>query len=136
MLHDVATPTLPDKAQQRSPSQRRPGTGFRRSRVNRCSAWRPFSAECSGRPSGILGNLPDQAPAPSGPEQVAPLGVLVVIVQRVDHAVGSGAAEIPAQLAACSGYLQRFVIAVRARRDGALAVTAMLVAIAQGDFLA
>src|SRR6202166_3954490 len=136
MLHDVATPTLPDKAQQRSPSQRRPGTGFRRSRVNRCSAWRPFSAECSGRPSGISGNLPDQAPAPSGPEQVTPLRVFVVVINRVDDAVGSEAAKILAQLAPCREDSHRLVIADCVRPDGALAVPATLVAIAPGGLLA
>src|SRR5712671_7352029 len=41
--------------------------------------------------------FPDQAPSPSRPEQVTPLGIFLVEIHRVDDAVGSKAAKIAAQ---------------------------------------
>src|SRR6266481_3166600 len=85
--------------------------------------------------SGIARMFPDQASSPSRSEQVAPLGIVFVEIQGVDDAVGSKAAKIPAQLAPCRQQPHRFEIADGDRPDGAFAVTAVFVAIAQCDFL-
>src|ERR1700730_19140748 len=87
------------------------------------------------RLSGIARMFPDQAPSPSRPEQVTPLGIFLVEILGVDDAVGSKTAKITAQLAPCRQKPDRFVIADGDRPDGAFAVAAVFVAIAQGDFL-
>src|SRR5438445_9351497 len=78
--------------------------------------------------------FPAQAPSPSRPEQVTPLGILFVEIQGVDDAVGSKAAKIAAQLAPRRQNPHRFVIADGDRPYRALAVTAVFVAIVQRDF--
>src|SRR6266853_394235 len=85
--------------------------------------------------SGIARMFPDQAPSPSRSEQVAPLGIVFVEILCVDDTVGSETAKIPAQFAPCRQNPHRFEIADGDRPDGAFAVTAVLVAIAQSDFL-
>src|SRR5258705_9947576 len=84
--------------------------------------------------SEIARMFPDQAPSPSRSEQVTPLGIFFVEIQGVDDTVGSKAAKIRAQLAPCRQNPHRFVVADGDRPDGAFAVTAVLVAIAQRDF--
>src|ERR1019366_2376271 len=84
--------------------------------------------------SDLLRLLPDQAPSPSRPEQVAPLRIFFVEIGRIDDTVGSKTAKIAAQLAPCRQYPHGFVIADGDRPDVALAVAAMFVAIAQADF--
>src|ERR1700687_6026820 len=101
-----------------------------------------FSAEWSARPVGprelrvsdFARLFPDQAPSPSGSEQVTPLGIFFLEILGVDHAVGSKTAKIPAQLAPCRQKPHRFEIADGDRPDGAFAVTAVFVAIVQRDF--
>src|SRR6202163_2787853 len=88
------------------------------------------------RLSDVARMFPDQASPPSCPEQVPPLGIFFVEVQGVDDAVGTKAAKIRAQLAPCRQNPHRFVIADGDRPDGAFAVAAPFVAIAQRDFLA
>src|SRR5258708_805377 len=85
--------------------------------------------------SSIARMFPDQAPSPSRSEQVTPLGIVLVEIQSVDDTVGSKAAEIPAQLAPCRQKPHGFEIADGDRPDGAFAVTAVFVAIAQCDLL-
>src|SRR6266436_4595996 len=63
--------------------------------------------------SEIARMLPDQAPSPSRPEQVTPLGIFFVEIKGIDDAVGSKAAKITAQFAPCRQYPHRFVIAQR-----------------------
>src|SRR4051794_23102607 len=46
------------------------------------------------RTSRILRRFPDQASPPFRPQQVAPFGILLVMVRRVDDAVGTKTAEI------------------------------------------
>src|ERR1700687_1406693 len=87
-------------------------------------------------PSDIFGRLPDQAPAPSRPKQVAPLRVFLVVIHRIDDTVGPETAEILAQLAPRRQQPNRLEIAHRNRPDGALAVAAMFVAVEQRDLLA
>src|SRR5258708_12812534 len=79
--------------------------------------------------------FPDQTPSPSRSEQVTPLGIVLVEIQRVDDTVGSKAPKIPAQFAPCRQKPHGFEIADGDRPDGAFAVTAVFVAIAQCDFL-
>src|SRR5260370_38473904 len=87
------------------------------------------------RVSGIARMFPDQAPSPSRSEQVTPLGIVFVEIVRVDDTVGSKAAKIPAQFAPCRQNPHGFEIADGDRPDGAFAVTAVFVALAQCDFL-
>src|SRR5260370_23913255 len=87
------------------------------------------------RVSGIARMFPDQAPSPSRSEEVAPLGIVFVEILRVDDTVGSETAKIPAQFAPCRQNPHGLVIADGDRPDGAFAVTAVFVAIAQCDFL-
>src|SRR6266403_3196324 len=84
--------------------------------------------------SSIARMFPDQAPSPSRPEQVTPLGISFVEINGVDDAVGSKTAKIAAQLAPRRQNPHRFVIADRDRPDRAFAVTAVFVAIVQRDF--
>src|SRR5260370_8364484 len=85
--------------------------------------------------SSVARRFPDQAPSPSRSEQVTPLGVFFVQMHGVDDPVGSKAAKIPAQLAPCRQQPHGLEIANGDRPDGAFAVTAMFVAIAQRDLL-
>src|SRR6184192_4160388 len=86
--------------------------------------------------SGIFRRFPDQAAPPFRPQDVAPLRISFVVVDRVDDAVGAETAEILAQFAPRREYPHRLVIADRDRPDRALAVAAMLVAIVQRDLFA
>src|SRR5215212_10871188 len=81
--------------------------------------------------SSIFGRFPDQAAPPFRPQEVAPLRIFFVVVNRVDDAVGAETAEILAQFAPRREYPHRLVIADRDRPDGALAVAAVLVAVVQ-----
>src|SRR5437660_7928643 len=83
--------------------------------------------------SGIFGRFPDQAAPPFRPQDVAPLRIFVVVVHRIDDAVGAETAKILPQFAPRRQYPYRLVIADRDRPDRALAVAAMLVAIVQRD---
>src|SRR6266852_3045915 len=85
--------------------------------------------------SGIARMFPDQAPSPSRSEQVAPLGIVFVEIQGGEDAVGSTPANTPAHLPPCRQQPHRFEIADGDPPDGAFAVTAVFVAIAQCDFL-
>src|SRR5260221_8690092 len=85
--------------------------------------------------SSVARGFPDQAPSPSRPEQVTPLGVFFVQMHGVDDPVGSKAAKIPAQLAPCRQQPHGLEIADGDRPDGAFAVAAVFVAIAQRDLL-
>src|ERR1700737_4364877 len=87
------------------------------------------------RLSGIARMFPDQAPSPFRPEQVTPLRISLVEIHGVNDAVGSKTAKIPAQLAPCRQKPYGFEIADGDRPDGAFAVTAVFVAIAQRYFL-
>src|SRR5436853_3336166 len=97
-----------------------------------------MAAAASDRPGilGIFGCLPDQAPPPFRAQDVAPLRIFFVVVDRVDDAVGAETAEILAQFAPRRQYPHRLVIADRDRPDRALAVTAVLVAVVQRDLFA
>src|ERR1700675_4127835 len=86
------------------------------------------------RLSGIARMFPDQAPSPSRPEQVTPLGIFLVEIHGGNDAVGSKTAKIPAQLAPCRQQSYGLEIADGDRPDGAFAVTAVFIAIAQRDF--
>src|SRR5215211_3358600 len=86
--------------------------------------------------SGVFGRFPDQAAPPFRPQDVAPLRIFFVVVDRVDDAVGAETAEILAQFAPRREYPYCLVIADRDRPDGALAVAAVLVAVVQRDLLA
>src|SRR6266404_9453459 len=119
---------------------RKSGTGFprdkcevfaRRSCSNPRILQRPASWPRELRVSGITRMFPDQASSPSRSEQVTPLGIVFVKIQGVDDTVGSKAAKIPAQLAPCRQEPHGFEIADGDRPDGAFAVTAVFVAVAQ-----
>src|SRR4051795_7579603 len=92
--------------------------------------------ETARRPSGILRRFPDQASAPFRPQQVAPLRIFLVVIDRVDDAVRAETAEILAQFTPGRENPHRFVIADRYRPDRALAFAAVFVAVVQGDLLA
>src|SRR5450755_3441354 len=85
--------------------------------------------------SRVARRFPDQAPSPSRSEQVTPLGVFFVQMHGVDDTVGSKAAKIPAQLAPGGQQPHGLEIADGDRPDGAFAVTAVFVALAQRDLL-
>src|SRR5258706_12796514 len=85
--------------------------------------------------SSVARRLPDQAPSPPRSKQVTPLGIFFVEMHGVDDAVGPKTAKIPAQLAPRRQQPHRFEIADGDRPDGAFAVAAVFVAIAQRDFL-
>src|SRR6266550_9042796 len=116
---------------------RRVGSGQRRRPCFRTAILNSTSPR-RHRPSGAISDIarmfPDQAPSPSRPEQVTPLGIFFVEIKGIDDAVGSKAAKITAQFAPCRQYPHRFVIADRDRPDRAFAVAAVFVAIAQRDF--
>src|SRR5437763_7162211 len=86
--------------------------------------------------SSFLWPFPDQALAPSRPQDVAPLRISFVEVIGVDDTVGPKTPKILAQLAPGREQPHRFEIADRNRPDRAFAVTALLIAIVQRDFLA
>src|SRR5215472_7198791 len=85
--------------------------------------------------SDIARMLPNQAPSPLCPEQVAPLRISLVEIDGVDDAVGPKAAKIRPKLAPGGQYPHGLVIADRDRPDRALAMAAVFVAVAQRDFL-
>src|SRR6202158_4679111 len=85
--------------------------------------------------SGVARRFPDQAPSPLRPEQVTPLRISFVEIAGVDDTVGAKAAKIPAQLAPWRHQPHGFEIADGDRPDGAFAVAAVFVAVAQRDFL-
>src|SRR5262249_59394590 len=87
-------------------------------------------------PSIVFRWAPDEALPPFGAQHVAPFRISLVEIGRFHHAVGAEAAEIAAQLAPGREQAHRLEIADRDRPDRALAIAALLVAIAQGDFLA
>src|SRR4051812_36618618 len=100
------------------------------------------SAKRSGRPaasdplSGVARRFPDQALPPFRPQGVAPLRIFLVEIDRIDDTIGAKAAKILAQLAPRRQQPYRFMIADRDRPDGAFAVAAVFVAVAQRDLLA
>src|SRR5665213_2784909 len=88
---------------------------------------------CIRYASSILRRFPDQAPAPSRPQEIAPLRIFIVEIGRVDDAVGPKTAKIAAQFAPSGEDADRLVIADGDRPDRAFAVAALFVAIAQRD---
>src|SRR5579863_724186 len=80
--------------------------------------------------------LPNQASPPLRAQQIAPLRIFLVEIDRIDDPVGSKAAEVAAQLTPGREQPHGFEIADRDRPDRAFAVAALFVAIAKRDFLA
>src|SRR5262249_43936594 len=90
-------------------------------------------AQASIHGSIVAGLFPDQNLTPSGTQHVAPFGISLAEIIRLDDAVGAEAAEVVAQLAPRREQPHRFEIADGDRPDRTLAVATLLIAIAQCD---